>query len=225
MGKKICGFTWYLNGQPGVVNWGPGFFMDNNDMKKHLVLYSVSFLVCFLPTVCAAAGPTPSDEPISLNIEEQPLGEVLAMITKMTGNAFIIDDQWIDMTVSISVEAKPLHKVLKSILSDLNSAIIYRSDGEIKIIIYGETAEPDEAAASQRAESEPESASMPTAEQESTSSEEAAPEPGTDNSADRAEEGSPQPDEEKESVEEQSEKTAGETSEEQEESTENAPDN
>ena len=193
-------------------------------MKKHLVLYSVIFWVCFLPTVCAAAEPTPSDEPISLNVEERSLGEVLTMITKITGNAFIIDDQWLDMTVSISVEAKPLHKVLKSILSDLNSAIIYRSDGKIKIIIYGETAEPDEAAASQRNESEPESESSSPSEHEPEASPEADPEAESDNLADTAEEGGAPPDSAPESTDNQAENTAEGPSEEQGESPEEVTD-
>ena len=197
----------------------PGFFVDDNDMKKRRVILSAVFYAFFLATVCAAAQTATGEEPISLNIEERPLREVLAMITKITGHAFIIDDQWLDMPVSISVEATPLHRVLKSIFTDTNNAIIYKSDGNIKIIIYSETAEQDKGAVSQTTGSQPESDSSPETVQESSSAEEAGSETETDNSADSVEEGVTQPDNDQESADEQNENTTEETSEEQEEST------
>ena len=202
------------------MNCDPGFFVDNKDMKKSLVLVSAIFCTCFLTTVCAIGETASGDEPISLNVEQKPLGEVLAMITKMTGHAFIIDDQWLDMPVSISVKATPLHKALKSIFSDINNAIIYKSDGKIKIIVYSETSEKEKKPVSQKTASPPESASSPATEQESESAQEAAPEPETDNLPDTAEEGGAQPGEEQESAEEQTENPAEGAAEEQSESTE-----
>ena len=189
-------------------------------MKKSLVLVSAIFCTCFLTTVCAIGETASGDEPVSLNVEQKPLGEVLAMITKMTGHAFIIDDQWLDMPVSISVKATPLHKVLKFIFTDINNAIIYKSDGNIKIIVYSETSEKEKKPVSQKTASPPESAPSPATEQESESSQEAAPEPETDNLPDTAEEGGAQPGEEQESAEEQTENTAEGAAEEQGESTE-----
>jgi len=194
--------------------------VDNKDMKKSLVFFCVIFCTCFLTIVCAAGETASGDEPVSLNVEQRPLGEVLAMITKITGHAFIIDAQWLDMPVSISVEATPLHKVLKFIFTDINNAIIYKSDGNIKIIVYGETSEKDKRSVSQQTAPPPESASSPVTEQESETSPEVAPAAETDNLADTAEEGAAQPGEEQESTEEQSENTA----EEQGESTEGATD-
>jgi hypothetical protein len=194
--------------------------VDNEDMKKNLVFFSAIFFACFLTTVCAA-GQTPSgDELISLNVDQKPLGEVLAMITKITGHVFIIDAQLLDMPVSISVKETPLHKALKFMFSDVNSAIIYKSDGQIKIIVYPETAEKNKGTGSQATASPPESASSPATEQESESSQEAAPEAGTDNSADAVKEGTAQPGEEQESAEEQTENTAEGTPAEQNESAE-----
>ncbi len=146
------------------------------------------------------------------------------MITKMTGHAFIIDDQWLDMPVSISVKATPLHKALKFIFTDINNAIIYKSDGKIKIIVYSETSEKEKKSVSQKTTSPPESASSPATEQESESSQEAAPEPETDNLPDNAEEGGAQPGEEQESAEEQTENPTEGAAEEQGESTEAATD-
>jgi type II secretory pathway component GspD/PulD (secretin) len=194
--------------------------VDHEDMEKSLILFSVIFSVCFLATVCAAAQTAAGDEPVSLNFEEQPLSEVLAMITKITGHAFIIDAQWLDMPVSISVEATPLHKALKYIFTDMNNAIIYRSDGKIKIIVYSENPENDKGSVSQRITSSEESASSPATEQESESSQEAAPEDETGNSVDSTEEGGAQPAEEQASTDEKTDDTAAGTAEEPGESTE-----
>jgi len=209
-----------LNTQPGVMNCDSGFFVDNKDMKKSLVFVSAIFCAFFLTTVCAIGETASGDEPISLNVEQRPLGEVLAMITKITGHAFIIDDQWLDMPVSISVKATPLHKTLKFIFTDINNAIIYKSDGKIKIIVYSEASEKEKKPVSQKTASPPESTSSPATEQESESSQEAAPEPEADNSADTIEQGGAEPGEEQETPEEQTENTTEEPAEEQGESTE-----
>jgi type II secretory pathway component GspD/PulD (secretin) len=194
--------------------------VDKEDMKKSLIFFRVIFCACFLATVCAAAQTAPGDEPISLNFDERPLGEVLAMITKITGHGFIIDAQWLDMQVSISVKATPLHKVLKYIFSDINNAIIYKSDGNIKIIVYSEIPEKDKESVSQETASQEESASSPATEQEAESSQEAAQENETENSIDSAEEGGAQPAEEQESADEKTDDTAEGTAEERNESTE-----
>jgi len=199
--------------------------VDDTDMKKRRVIVSLVFCACFLATVCTAAQKAPGDEPVSLNIQERPLGEVLAMITKMTGHTFIIDDQWLDMPVSISAQGTPLHKVLKLIFADINNAIIYQANGIIKIIIYSETAGPDKGSGSQVTESpSPPEESEPAAatEQESGTSREIAPEDETDRSVDRGEEGAEQPAEEQEPAEEQTDNTAGGATEDQGESTEAA---
>ncbi len=101
------------------------------------------FSVCILSTDLAFGEAGSGDTPISLNMEQRPLVEVLAMITKTTGHQFIIDEAWLDMPVSISVEAIPLHTALKLIFADLSNAIVYRSDGDIKIIIYTEAPPKD----------------------------------------------------------------------------------
>ena len=181
------------------MSCSPGFFVDKEDMKKSLVLFCTIFCTCFLMSVGAAGETASGDEPISLNVEQRPLGEVLAMITKITGHACIIDAQWLDMPVSVSVEATPLHKALKLIFSDINNAIIYKSDGNIKIIVYSETSEKDKGSASQK------TASPPATEGESESAPEAVPEVETDNLTDTLEESDAQPGEEREPTEEKSE--------------------
>jgi type II secretory pathway component GspD/PulD (secretin) len=201
--------------------------VDYKDMKKRGVLVSAIFLACFLASVCGAAQTAPGDEPISLNVEERALGEVLAMITKTTGHQFIIDPQWLDMPVTISVQAASLHRALKLIFADLSNAIIYQSNGNIKILIYSEAAEQDKDAVSQGTElpsSPAESESSEAAEPESEPSPESVPEDQADDLVDSAEESRPPPTEEQVPAEEQTEKTAEETAEAPEERTEEAAD-
>jgi type II secretory pathway component GspD/PulD (secretin) len=182
--------------------------VDIEAMKKSLVFFCVIFCTCFLTTLYAAGETASGDELISLNVEQKPLREVLAMLTKITGHAFIIDDQLQDMPVSISAKAIPLHRALKIIFADINNAIVYQSDGKIKIIVYNEAPEKNRGSASQQTTSQTKMASSPAAEQESESSEEAAPEPETENLDAPAEEGGARPAEEQELEEEQTENTA-----------------
>lgn len=198
--------------------------MDNEDMKKSRVFVCVIICLCLSTGVCYAGATTASDTPVSLNVEDRPLGEVLAMITKATGHTFIIDDQLLDMPVSISAVATPLHKVLKSIFTELSNAIIYKSDGSIKILVYSEALEQDKESASQTTESSSESESSPPSEHEPESSPEAAPEAEPDNLADTAEEGGAPPDSEPESTDNRAENTAEGPSEEQGESPEEVSD-
>jgi type II secretory pathway component GspD/PulD (secretin) len=179
-----------------------------------------------MASVCGAAQTAPGDEPISLNVEERALGEVLAMITKTTGHEFIIDSQWLDMPVTISVRAIPLHRALKLIFSDLSNAIIYQSNGNIKILIYSEAAEQNKNSVSPSTESPSspaESESSEAAEPESEPSPESAPDDQTDSSADSAEENRP-PTEEQRPAEEQTENASEETADTPEERTEEVAD-
>ena len=73
---------------------------------------------------------------ISLDIKNQPLGEVLENISAETGYQFSIDESWNDFPVTASVKDEPLHRGLQRILRNLNNAVIYGSDGTIEIKIY-----------------------------------------------------------------------------------------
>ncbi|MGD9301092.1 MAG: hypothetical protein PVI13_05925, partial [Desulfobacterales bacterium] len=84
-------------------------------------------------------GSAVADEIISLELTNQPLGEVLEEITAATGYRFIFDESWDDFPVSASIKNEPLHRGLKRILRKLNNAVIYNSDRTIKIVIYDET--------------------------------------------------------------------------------------
>jgi hypothetical protein len=77
-----------------------------------------------------------AEELISLDIKNKPLGEVLEDISAETGYQFSIDESWNDFPVTASIKNEPLHKGLQRILRNLNTAVIYGSDGIIKIKIY-----------------------------------------------------------------------------------------
>lgn len=77
-----------------------------------------------------------AEELISLDIKNKPLGEVLEDISAETGYQFSIDESWNDFPVTASIKNEPLHRGLKRILRNLNNAVIYGSDGTIKIKIY-----------------------------------------------------------------------------------------
>ena len=77
-----------------------------------------------------------AEEVISLEIKNQPLGEVLEDISAETGYEFSIDESWLNFPVTASIRNQPLHIGLKRILRNFNSAVIYGSDGVIKIKIY-----------------------------------------------------------------------------------------
>jgi hypothetical protein len=100
------------------------------------------FTLCLLAPSSSQGGFKSGDELISLNVMNKPLGDVLKKISKITGYAFSMDEQWNDIMVSGSFENLPLHNGLKKILWNLNNAIIYGTDGIIKIVILGKIQAP-----------------------------------------------------------------------------------
>ena len=77
-----------------------------------------------------------AEEIITLEIKNQPLGDVLEDISAETGYEFSLDENWLHFPVTASIRNQPLHIGLKRILRNFNSAVIYGSDGVIKIKIY-----------------------------------------------------------------------------------------
>jgi hypothetical protein len=78
------------------------------------------------------------NEMITLNIENQPLAEVLDDVSQATGYELIIDENWDDLPITVKFEAIPLDQALKRILAKVNHAIIYSSDRRVLIRIYEE---------------------------------------------------------------------------------------
>ena len=109
-----------------------------------IILLFFSVLSLFLPISSWAANETDAgEELISLNVKNEPLGDVLYKVSMATGYDISLDNKWQNYRVTASLEEVSLHKGLKRILKNLNSAIIYVSNKKIKIIIYNKTASED----------------------------------------------------------------------------------
>jgi len=78
---------------------------------------------------------------ISLSAANQPLAEVLDLITAETGYQFNINRNWEDHPVSATLTAVPLERGLKRLLRSLNYSIVWESDRIVTIMVYGK-AEP-----------------------------------------------------------------------------------
>jgi len=112
---------------------------------NYLRVLPILLLICAAGVFISAPGHSDNsvaEEIISLDLTDQPLGEVLDQIAEATGYRFILDESWDNFLVSASFKNEPLHKGLKRILRNLNNAIIYSSDRTIKIILYDEVKTP-----------------------------------------------------------------------------------
>ena len=104
-------------------------------MLALLLLMAAAGIFISNPGLC---GTTVAEEIISLDLTEQPLGEVLDDIATETGYQFNFDESWEKFPISASINNESLHKALKRILGKLNNVIIYSSNRTIKIIIFDE---------------------------------------------------------------------------------------
>jgi hypothetical protein len=113
-------------------------FLRNLHQHVAVVFISFSLICCYGLSMPLSANCENSiaEELISLDIKNQPLGEVLENISAETGYQFSIDKSWNDFPVTASIKNEPLYRGLKRILRNLNNAVIYGSDGTIKIKIY-----------------------------------------------------------------------------------------
>jgi len=106
-----------------------------------IILLFLATLSLFLPISSSAANEIGAgEELISLTVKDEPLGDVLYKVSMATGYDISLDNKWQNYRVTASLEEVSLHKGLKRILKNLNSAIIYVSSKKIKIIIYDKTA-------------------------------------------------------------------------------------
>lgn len=77
---------------------------------------------------------------ITLNVQNMPLGAVLEKIEADTDLKFNIDEQWKDVPVSVTLEKTPLDRALQRILVNLNNVVIYGSNDQVKIVVFGKAA-------------------------------------------------------------------------------------
>jgi len=113
-------------------------FFRNRHQHVAVVFIVFSLICCygFYRPFPANGENSIAEELISLDIKNQPLVEVLEDISAETGYQFSIDESWNNFPITASIKNEPLHKGLKRILRNLNNAVIYGSDGIIKIKIY-----------------------------------------------------------------------------------------
>lgn len=100
-------------------------------------------LLCWLAFFCGLLLPSMAvgknsvaDEIISLDVTDQPLGEVLEDISIAASCQFRVDESWEDYPITASFNNEPLYKGLKLIFRNINNAIIYGADRTVRIIIY-----------------------------------------------------------------------------------------
>jgi hypothetical protein len=97
-------------------------------------------MLCFLGGVAiqpAMAQNAATDPLINLAANNQPLGDVLATITRDTGYRFNLNGKWKDHPVSATINGVPLEQGLKRLLRSLNHTIIWESDKRITIMVFG----------------------------------------------------------------------------------------
>jgi len=124
----------------GAFEHRPAGKMDPKRISRRHCFFSVLAAMAICIAVAGAGFGQDSDaEPqITLESKNRPLGEVLDQISRETGYVFTIDESWQDRPIKASLQNVPLHRALKRILSSLNHALIYESETEIRIAIYGE---------------------------------------------------------------------------------------
>jgi len=113
-------------------------YLNFEKVLSYTLVFCLSLMCLRIGIIQQAIGSELQNEPhISLEVENQRLGDVLKIISLDTGFKFKLNDQWSTYPVNASVENMPLNRGLNLILQGLNHAIIYESDKSIKIMIYG----------------------------------------------------------------------------------------
>lgn len=118
------------------------------DLKQHgnlnryrhylIIMMMLLFLTAEGNFINQVRGQELTEEPnISIEIQDQPLGEVLDIISQDTGYTFNVSRQWKDYSVNASIQSMPLNKGLNRILAGLNHVIIYESEKIVNILVYG----------------------------------------------------------------------------------------
>jgi len=74
-----------------------------------------------------------------MSVQNMPLGEVLEKIEEATDLKFKLDEQWKDIPISVTLDKAPLDKALKRILVNLNNVVIYGSNDQVKIVVFGKS--------------------------------------------------------------------------------------
>lgn len=111
--------------------------LDRHFMVACLFFWLAGFCGFFIPTP-AICDNSVADEIISLDATDRPLGEVLENIALAADCQFSIDESWKEYPITASFDSEPLSRGLKLILRNINNAVIYGTDRNVRIIIYDE---------------------------------------------------------------------------------------
>jgi type II secretory pathway component GspD/PulD (secretin) len=104
--------------------------------KKYRLAFWLKVLFIFLTLYGFAHGKSEFSELISINTSNEPLVEVLDIVSQASGYEFVIDENWDDLPITVKFEEIPLDQALKRILANVNHAIVYNSDRKVLIRIY-----------------------------------------------------------------------------------------
>ncbi|MEN8808284.1 MAG: hypothetical protein ABF291_12460 [Desulfobacterales bacterium] len=80
-----------------------------------------------------------NDSLITMSVQNMPLAEVLEKIEEATDLKFKLDEQWKDIPISVTLDKAPLDRALKRILVNLNNVVIYGSNDQVKIVVFGKS--------------------------------------------------------------------------------------
>jgi hypothetical protein len=78
-----------------------------------------------------------ADPLISLTVHNEPLGDVLASLTRDTGYRFNLNRKWRTHPVSATIGNLTLEQGLKRLLRSLNHTIIWEADKTVTIMVIG----------------------------------------------------------------------------------------
>jgi hypothetical protein len=93
--------------------------------------------LCFGAVEAAVAQPASRVPIVSLKVNNIPLGEALATLSRDTGYRFYLNPQWKAHPVSVDISKIPLEAALKRLLRNLNHSIVWESEDSIRIMVYG----------------------------------------------------------------------------------------
>jgi len=106
---------------------------------KHTLMKKTFFLITFVLLCHLSVGADSSpDRSISLDMTNRALSEVLDRLSQITGYRFKYDREWATENISVKIVNQDLDKSLRMILGHYNYGILYGTDGDIRIMIYGE---------------------------------------------------------------------------------------
>ena len=105
----------------------------------YLILLACMFSIFFVPG-SSGTDSGPERKSVTINVVDEPLNQVLGIISKASGYEIVFDEKWGNVPVSLSFKNQPLDKALNRVLADWNHAVVWNeAEGKISIFISGKT--------------------------------------------------------------------------------------